>query len=102
MTCSIATTWISSSDRYGESRQVYREVQECHQDIQRIEVTLAELAQLFNDVRSICIRSVPRADVWMQMAVLLSQQDEQITSIETEAVGVEEDTRKGWVGGVHC
>ncbi|KAF8136695.1 t-SNARE [Boletus edulis] len=69
---------ISSSSRYGESRQAYREVQERHQDIQRIEVTLAELAQIFND-----------------MAVLLSQQDEQITSIETKAIGVEEDTRKG-------
>jgi syntaxin 1B/2/3 len=29
----------------------YREVQQRHQDIQRIEQTLTELAQLFNDVR---------------------------------------------------
>ncbi|KAF8557234.1 t-SNARE [Imleria badia] len=69
---------ITSSTRYGESRQAYREVQERHQDIQRIEVTLAELAQLFND-----------------MATLISQQDEQVASIETKAIGVEEDTRKG-------
>ena len=52
MTHRTAITQISSSNRYGESRQAYREVQERHQDIQRIEVTLAELAQLFNDVRS--------------------------------------------------
>lgn len=40
-----------NSNRYGESRAAYREVQERHQDIQRIEQTIAELAQLFNDVR---------------------------------------------------
>jgi len=39
-----------SSTRYGESRAAYREVQERHQDIRKIENTLAELAQLFNDV----------------------------------------------------
>jgi syntaxin 1B/2/3 len=40
-----------NSNRYGESRAAYREVQERHQDIKRIEQTIAELAQLFNDVR---------------------------------------------------
>lgn len=69
---------ISSSNRYGESRQAFREVQERHQDIQRIEVTLAELAQLFND-----------------MAILIAQQDDQIAFAETKAIGVEEDTRRG-------
>jgi syntaxin 1B/2/3 len=39
-----------NSNRYGESRAAYREVQERHEDIKRIESTLAELAQLFNDV----------------------------------------------------
>jgi len=39
-----------NSNRYGESRAAYREVQERHQDIKRIEQTIAELAQLFNDV----------------------------------------------------
>jgi syntaxin 1B/2/3 len=41
-----------NSSRYGESRAAYREVQERHQDIKRIEQTIAELAQLFNDVRA--------------------------------------------------
>jgi hypothetical protein len=36
--------------RYGESQRAYREVQERHEEIKRIEQTLAELAQLFNDV----------------------------------------------------
>ncbi len=41
---------LSSSTRYGESRTAYREVQDRHNDIQKIERTLEELAQLFNDV----------------------------------------------------
>ena len=39
-----------NSNRYGEARSAYREVQERHEDIKRIEKTLTELAQLFNDV----------------------------------------------------
>jgi t-SNARE complex subunit (syntaxin) len=42
-----------NSNRYGEARTAYREVQERHEDIKRIERTIAELAQLFNDVRVI-------------------------------------------------
>ncbi|TFK54999.1 t-SNARE [Heliocybe sulcata] len=66
---------ISSSTRYGESRAAYREVQERHEDIRKIEATLAELAQLFND-----------------MSVLVQQQDEQIDTVQTAAAGVEKDT----------
>ena len=44
------TLQLLNSNRYGESRAAYREVQERHEDIKRIESTLAELAQLFNDV----------------------------------------------------
>ncbi|EPQ58228.1 t-SNARE [Gloeophyllum trabeum ATCC 11539] len=66
---------ISSSTRYGESRAAYREVQERHEDIRKIEQTLAELAQLFND-----------------MSILVQQQDEQIDAVQTAAAGVEKDT----------
>jgi syntaxin 1B/2/3 len=38
------------SNRFGQSRAAYREVQERHEDIKRIERTLGELAQLFSDV----------------------------------------------------
>jgi len=41
---------LLNSNRYGESRAAYREVQERHEDIKRIESTLSELAQLFNDM----------------------------------------------------
>jgi syntaxin 1B/2/3 len=41
------------NSRFTDSRAAYQEVQERHEDIKRIENTLAELAQLFNDVCSI-------------------------------------------------
>ncbi|KAL0947028.1 hypothetical protein HGRIS_013171 [Hohenbuehelia grisea] len=69
---------LMNSNRYGESRAAYREVQERHEDIKRIERTLGELAQLFND-----------------MSVLVEQQDETINVIETAAAGVEKDTEVG-------
>jgi len=66
------------NSRYTDSRAAYREVQERHEDIKRIEKTLAELAQLFND-----------------MSVLVEQQDETINVIEAQAAGVEKDTEAG-------
>ncbi|PCH38127.1 t-SNARE [Wolfiporia cocos MD-104 SS10] len=69
---------LMNSNRYGEARSAYREVQERHEDIKRIERTLTELAQLFND-----------------MSMLVEQQDEQINVIETTAAVVEKDTEAG-------
>lgn len=65
-------------ERFGKSRAAYREVQERHEDIKRIEKTLAELAQLFND-----------------MSVLVEQQEETINTIETQAETVVKDTEAG-------
>lgn len=64
--------------RYTTSRAAYREVQERHEDIKRIEKTLGELAQLFND-----------------MSILVEQQDETINTIETQAYNVQKDTEAG-------
>ncbi|KIM58927.1 hypothetical protein SCLCIDRAFT_90282, partial [Scleroderma citrinum Foug A] len=69
---------LMNSNRYGESRAAYREVQERHQDIKRIEQTIAELAQLFND-----------------MSVMVEQQDETINTIQTTAAAVDKDTEAG-------
>jgi len=69
---------LMNSNRYGESKAAYREVQERHKDIQKIERTLAELAQLFND-----------------MSILVEQQDETIDVIEETAAHVEKDTEAG-------
>jgi syntaxin 1B/2/3 len=84
------------NSRYTDSRAAYREVQERHEDIKRIEKTLAELAQLFNDVRSIfcfCFRSACLNHI--QMSVLVEQQDETINVIQSQAAGVEKDTEAG-------
>jgi len=64
--------------RLTDSRAAYREVQARHEDIKRIERTLGELAQLFND-----------------MSILVEQQDETINNIETTAAAVEKDTEAG-------
>jgi len=69
---------LLNTNRYGESKAAYREVQERHKDIQKIERTLAELAQLFND-----------------MSILVEQQDETLDVIEDTATHVEKDTEAG-------
>jgi len=69
---------LTSSTSYGESRAAYREVQERHEDIRKIERTLSELAQLFGD-----------------MDVLVAQQDDTINAIETSATQVHKDTEAG-------
>jgi len=69
---------LMSSNRYGESKAAYREVQERHKDIQKIEQTIGELAQLFND-----------------MSVLVEQQDETLNVIEAHAQAVNTDTEAG-------
>ncbi|KAF8319422.1 t-SNARE [Clavulina sp. PMI_390] len=69
---------LMNSNRYGESRAAYREVQARHEDIQRIERTLTELAQLFND-----------------MSVLVEQQDEVINVIEQNTEVANKDLETG-------
>ncbi|KAI0810921.1 t-SNARE [Irpex lacteus] len=69
---------LLNSNRYGEAKSAYREVQERHADIQKIERTITELAQLFND-----------------MSILVEQQDEQINTIEATAATVEKDVESG-------
>ena len=48
--------------RFTTSRAAYREVQERHEDIKRIEKTLGELAQLFNDVSPYTVFAAQHAD----------------------------------------
>lgn len=69
---------LMSSTRYGESRAAYREVQERHEDIRKIEHTLVELAQMFNDLND-----------------LVLQQDDTINVIEESAGRVETDMEAG-------
>ncbi|PFH50655.1 hypothetical protein AMATHDRAFT_60616 [Amanita thiersii Skay4041] len=74
----IFTDALTVSTRYGESRAAYRDVQQRQQDLRKMEETLAELAQLFND-----------------MSILVQQQDDTINMIETEAKDVEANTKQG-------
>ncbi|KAI0006092.1 t-SNARE [Russula compacta] len=69
---------LTSSTRYGESRAAYREVQERHEDIRKIERTLVELAQMFSDLDAI-----------------VNQQDDTINAIEASATQVYKDTEAG-------
>lgn len=65
------------SNRHGEAKSALREVQERHQDIKKIERTIAELAQLFTE-----------------MNVMMEEQAEPIAAIEQKAdqtkVGMEQ------------
>lgn len=53
-------------------------MQERHAEIQKIEKTLTELAQMFQE-----------------MAMLVEQQDETIVNVETQAHGVDTDIKAG-------
>ncbi|EJU05392.1 t-SNARE [Dacryopinax primogenitus] len=68
---------LRNTTRYGESRAAYREVQERHAEVQRIEQTLTELAQLFND-----------------LSILVEEQDEGINVINANAADANRDTEK--------
>ena len=48
---SSLTEQLVNSNRFGDARAAYREVQERNVEIRKIEQTLTELAAMFNDVR---------------------------------------------------
>lgn len=67
-----------NSGRYASARGALKEVQDRHVEIQKIEKTLTELAQMFNE-----------------MAMLVEQQDETIVNVEGQAQGVDTDIKQG-------
>lgn len=69
---------LLNSNRYGDARGALREIQERNNDIKKIEMTLTELAQMFNE-----------------MSMLVEQQDETIANIETHAAQVNTDMEGG-------
>jgi len=69
---------LLDSNRYGESRAAYREAQQRHEDIQKIEQTLAELAQLFSD-----------------MAIIVNEADDQVDTLERNAGEAEKNVEAG-------
>lgn len=69
---------LLNSNRYGEARGALREVQSRHEDIKKIEKTLVELAQLFQEID-----------------ILITEQGEQIDVIDQHATAVETDMNAG-------
>ena len=67
-----------TSTRHGEARSALREVQSRHQDIQKIERTITELAQLFNE-----------------MSIMIEVQESAIDNIETKAQETETHVEGG-------
>lgn len=69
---------LLQSDRRGQARTALNEVQARHREIQQIETTMSELAQLFHD-----------------MEVLVAEQDEQVTTIDQQAGQAQHDIEAG-------
>jgi t-SNARE complex subunit (syntaxin) len=69
---------LLNSNRYGDARGALREIQERNNDIKKIEKTLTELAQMFNE-----------------MSMLVEQQDETLAVIENHAQQVDTDMEAG-------
>ena|SRR5271156_5074471 len=67
-----------SSSRHGEARSALREVQSRHEDIKRIERTITELAQLFNE-----------------MSIMIEVQETMIDHIEVKAQETEVQMEQG-------
>lgn len=66
------------SNRHGEARSALREVQERHQDIKKIEKTIAELAELF-----------------AEMNVMMQEQAPMVEQIERQAEATQADMQQG-------
>ncbi|ANB11891.1 Sso2p [Sugiyamaella lignohabitans] len=69
---------LMNSNRRGQARTALTEVQTRHREIQKIEQTMAELAQLFRD-----------------MEVLVAEQEEPIRHIDEQAATVQTDIEQG-------
>ncbi|CAN6674505.1 protein Sso2p [Trichomonascus vanleenenianus] len=69
---------LMSTNRRGQARTALAEVQNRHREIEKIEKTMSELAQLFHD-----------------MEVLVAEQDVAITHIDEQAQEVQHDIEQG-------
>jgi syntaxin 1B/2/3 len=87
---------LRSSD-YDKTRSAYRETQTRHEELQNIENTLTELAQLFNEASWPLHNNEWYINVRYKMAIIVEQDDDKIDTLVNQTNAVEEDTRKGWV-----
>lgn len=86
-----------SSTRHGEARSALREVQSRHQDIQKIERTITELAQLFNEMSIMIEVQEQGIDNITQKAQETETQIEQgLAATEQAVVKARSARRKKW------
>jgi len=69
---------LMQSNRRGEARSALTEVQSRHREIQKIEATIAELAQLFHD-----------------MEIMVAEQDQQVTDVQQNVYDAQNDVERG-------
>ena len=69
---------LMQSNRRGEARSALTEVQIRHREIQKIEATMSELAQLFHD-----------------MEIMVAEQDQQVTNVEQNVHSAQTDIEQG-------
>jgi len=69
---------LAQSDRYGQARQAYKEAQDRHVEIQRLETTITQLGQLFNE-----------------MAILIEEQQDTIDHAALQAEATHRDLERG-------
>lgn len=82
------------------AQSAYRNAQQRSEEMRQITQTLAELAQLFNDVRFYSMFSkfnIVMSLLFFQMSLLVNEQDEQIQDISQKAFDAQDQVEKGWV-----
>ena len=86
------------SNRHGEAKSALREVQERHQDIKKIERTIAELAQLFNEMNVMMEVQAPQVAVIADNAANTQADMEQGNKhVDTAIKSAKAARRKKWI-----
>ncbi|EFP84734.2 uncharacterized protein PGTG_10893 [Puccinia graminis f. sp. tritici CRL 75-36-700-3] len=68
---------LMTSNRYGDARAAFNEVKERHEDVKRIEKTITELMEMFND-----------------LATMVEEQDQLIQNVENNAGEIQRDVEQ--------
>ncbi|KAH9464153.1 hypothetical protein MJO29_002294 [Puccinia striiformis f. sp. tritici] len=68
---------LMTSNRYGDARAAFNEVKERHEDVKRIEQTITELMEMFND-----------------LATMVEEQDQLIQNVENNAGEIQRDVEQ--------
>ncbi|ODQ65850.1 t-SNARE [Nadsonia fulvescens var. elongata DSM 6958] len=100
----IFSSALLSSNRRGEARTALSEVQNRHREIQKIEKTMSELAQLFHDMEILVAEQEAPIQHVDDQAQLVQNDIEQGVSHTTKAVKSARAARKKkwWCFGIFC